>query len=182
MLLWQYTCLLVILWCVQVCAVTTNTCIIKKIHNNYVCQFNIDRDVSILPTNHLSEGLYNVISTIDFDVLQQWNCWYCLLPGDRLGRELQKHCKRYNTIHCHTKTAAQVIRSSLIPRRFSNGTGDEAEAPPSFPSLVVQKSMESLVSFLTWAWCNLKMAKICITNSCVSCIVLLTTLNTWCVR
>ena len=36
---------------------------------------------------------------------------------------------------------------------------------PAQPSvLLLQKSGESLVSFLTWAWCNRKMTKICRTN------------------
>ena len=100
------------------CAVTTNevlhvyTTIIKKIHN-YICQFNIDRDVSILQTNHLSEGSAIDLMYFSNEIADTISI---LLPGDRLGRELQKHCKRYYTIHCHTQTAAQVTRSSLFPR------------------------------------------------------------------
>ena len=50
--------------------------------------------------------------------------------------------------------------------------------PLSFPSLAVWKSVESLVSFLMWAWRNRKMGKISEQTGCISHISQLTTRST----
>ena len=83
---------------------------------------------------------------------EHWCTQHCCQPA----AAARERPARYPWYHCCFPLSLCVLKPSYAPPRYPH-----FQAPPRFPMLPVRWSGESLVLFLTWAWGNQKMARIC---------------------